>query len=546
VGQAGAQRPASTPRLSAATGTDGKFVISDVPAGDYRLYATHPNGYVPAEYGQRSVTGLGLPITLTAGQKMSGIVMGMTQTASISGRVTDADGDTAAFVSILAFRIAYRPGGERKVEIVQSVLTDDRGEFRIFWLAPGKYYLSAMPIEPRRYGLPLSFAGRFGGAQYLATPMLGYRTLDNGEIVEETWAPIYYPGTTDIRTARQISLAGGEQFNAAMSVANSPTRTLQIRGVVLNPGGQPVANAQVDLSPKKSDGHSVVLPTASTDGKGAFTIHGVVAGNYVMTVTAGLDDRVLRVGPIGVDPGSASPPLTAALPLDVGAGGVPDLTIRAVPAVNIPWQATLEGGDGNATLNLNVTLTRDPIITSFQGPAPPSLMATGPARPKVLQNVGAGDYKVVVSGLPKNAFVRSIRMGSQDVLKDGLHVTGSAPDPLEIVIGAKGGSVDGVVRAGRDRVVSSATVVLLPELSQRQTRLDLFKDTTSGADGKFHFDGITPGTYRIFAWEDIRSGDWYDADFMKTQEFNGVEIRFNESDSKELDVPVIPVERSGQ
>src|SRR4029434_8254710 len=46
VGQVGAQRPAATPRLSAVTATDGKFVISDVPAGDYRLYATHPNGYV--------------------------------------------------------------------------------------------------------------------------------------------------------------------------------------------------------------------------------------------------------------------------------------------------------------------------------------------------------------------------------------------------------------------------------------------------------------------------------------------------------------------
>jgi hypothetical protein len=125
-------------------------------------------------------------------------------------------------------------------------------------------------------------------------------------------------------------------------------------------------------------------------------------------------------------------------------------------------------------------------------------------------------------------------------------VTGSAPDPLEIVIGAKGGSVDGVVHAGRERVVPSAIVVLLPDLSLRQTRLDLFKDTVSAADGKFHFDGIAPGTYRIFAWEDIRSGDWYDPDFMKTQEFSGVEIRFNEADMKELDVPVIPVERSAQ
>ena len=51
-----------------------------------------------------------------------------------------------------------------------------------------------MPIETRSYGLPLSFASRFGGAQYLATPMLGYRTSDTGEIYEETWGSHLFSG----------------------------------------------------------------------------------------------------------------------------------------------------------------------------------------------------------------------------------------------------------------------------------------------------------------------------------------------------------------
>lgn len=523
------------PRTVATTGPDGKFVISNVPPGEYRVYATHPNGYVPAEYGQRSVTGIGLPITLTAGQRLSDVTLKMTRTASITGRVIDADGDPAVFASILAFRIAYRDGGERKVEIVQSVLTDDHGEFRIFWLVPGKYYLSAMPIEPRRYGLPLSFASRFGGAQYLASPMLGYRTLETGEVVEETWVPIYYPGTTDIRTARTITLEPGQNFNVGFSVAESPRRTLQVKGIVLNEAGQPLPLANVNLTPRRSDGHSVVLPQATTGPDGRFIIHGVQPGNYLMYVTA-QTGAVNRTPLPGTNPNPVL--LTAALPLDVSPAGIPELTIPTVPAVSIPWQVTLEGSAATAPPSLMVSLVREPNL--------PTMDAVRPQSGNVLRNVGVGDYRVNIFQLPPNAFVRSIRLGVQDVLKDGLHVATGVPDPLEIVLGAKGGIVDGVVVAGRDQRVSSATVVLLPDLSQRETRLDLFKKTTSSADGKFHFDGITPGTYRIFAWEDVRSGDWYDPEFMKAYEFNGVEVRLNEAESKTLEIPVIPVERSAQ
>ena len=111
------------------TGADGKFRLQDIPPGEYHLYGTHSNGWTPAEYGQRSPTGLGMPLVLAAGQAKTGIVLKMERTASISGRVTDGNREPAAFSSMLAFRIVYRQG-VRTVEVVQSVLTDDRGEYR--------------------------------------------------------------------------------------------------------------------------------------------------------------------------------------------------------------------------------------------------------------------------------------------------------------------------------------------------------------------------------------------------------------------------------
>jgi len=63
------QRSPASPRFSAMTGTDGSFSIGNVPAGEYRLYGTHDNAYVPAEYGQHTATGIGISLNLADGQK---------------------------------------------------------------------------------------------------------------------------------------------------------------------------------------------------------------------------------------------------------------------------------------------------------------------------------------------------------------------------------------------------------------------------------------------------------------------------------------------
>ena len=48
------------------------LMLSEVPAGEYRLVAVRTGGYVPGEFGQRSAIGLGISFYLSAGQQMRG------------------------------------------------------------------------------------------------------------------------------------------------------------------------------------------------------------------------------------------------------------------------------------------------------------------------------------------------------------------------------------------------------------------------------------------------------------------------------------------
>ena len=58
--------------FAATTGADGRFVIENIPPGEYRLYATRTGGYVPGEYGQRTPTGRGISLGLGPGEKKTG------------------------------------------------------------------------------------------------------------------------------------------------------------------------------------------------------------------------------------------------------------------------------------------------------------------------------------------------------------------------------------------------------------------------------------------------------------------------------------------
>src|SRR5262245_27462165 len=70
LGKAGNDGPAP---YIVSTSDDGKFRFQNIPPGEYRLAATHSNGYVPVEYGQRNPLGRGTVITLDTGQRLAGI-----------------------------------------------------------------------------------------------------------------------------------------------------------------------------------------------------------------------------------------------------------------------------------------------------------------------------------------------------------------------------------------------------------------------------------------------------------------------------------------
>ena len=155
-----------------------------------------------------------------------------------------------------------------------------------------------------------------------------------------------------------------------------------------------------------------------------------------------------------------------------------------------------------------------------------------------LKNIQPILCQVQVSNLPEGSYVKSIRLGNQDVGEEGIDLSRGASDGLQVTISMAGAQVDGIVQSGESKPVSVATVVLVPE----SRRYSLFREARTGEDGGFSFNGVTPGDYKLLAWEDIETGAYQDPEFLKKYESKAESLSLKESGRRTLQVKVIPLE----
>src|SRR3989442_3916538 len=150
---------APVPAMPAAINTDpqGRFVVKDLEPGAYHLFV-FANGYVRQEYGQRLIAenlglGNGTPVNVAAGQTVRDVRISLTPAGNVSGNIRGFDGKPIAAVPIQILKPVYNFRGERTLQSAGAASTDDRGEYRVYWVTPGHYYvLAGSAISPRRRG----------------------------------------------------------------------------------------------------------------------------------------------------------------------------------------------------------------------------------------------------------------------------------------------------------------------------------------------------------------------------------------------------------
>ena len=527
----------------AITDLNGRFTFTEVAPGNYRLRVER-NGFVSQDYGQRRPSSPGTPLNVRPGQQLQDVAFWLVPSAVLTGRIYNEDGEAIPRVRVQALRYRYRDG-QRTLAPAGTDSTNDLGEYRIYGLPPGQYYVNAtytggnlrrLQAEARQN------AGRGRGGrrgEIFARGSLGNINPD------ETYVPTYYPGSTDPERASPLRLQPGDELTS-IDFSLSPTHAVQVRGRVINNTGLPSERGiRVMLIPRKPGSLRLGArnATMADPGLGTFEIAGVPPGAYTLAAFMATEGRRYS-GQVAVD---------------VGSSDIDGLSLAVTPGVNLPIRVAVEGGGlgtaqpgltGSSTAtsgqsgDRNLAAARVVLRAANDNPFGTVNRRLGQESTVVLEGVAHNRYWVSVARLPQGYYLKSARLGGHDVLDTGLDLTGGAPSGrLEIVISAAGARVEGVVLDGDDQPFNGSMVVLVPEEARRH-RTELIKSASTDQNGRFTLQGIAPGSYRLFAWEDIEPGAHQDPDFLRPFERDATVIEIKESSQHSVELEIIPATKT--
>lgn len=483
---------------------DGKFSFRSVPPGQYQLAVSKP-GYVSALLGQRRPNGPAETIPVAGGDTKGGYRVVLTPAGTISGRLTEPSGRPLVNAEVTASLVAY-PQGRRTFRSVQTTITDDLGEYRLFWLPPGEYYVSTVPlVGDRGFRLDNDGSDQLRDAR-MRQPTTALPTVRPAANVT---AQIYYPGTLDMDGAAAVSVRAGLEFRGVDFVA-SPPPVYHIRVVAIDAlTGQPVTGPRAVNIVSSGSGAGVVAP----GGTGPFDFPAAVPGRYAVTVTAGEMRGRVNVEVRNQDVAVTIP---VALPFD------------------IPGRVRIEGPPPPKPVNLAALRINTP-YDPFVGAPPPQ--TTVAADGSFTLKVATGDYRLNLAPPQPGVYLKSVLLGNVDVLNNGLRINGQPEGTMEIVLAGNVASVQGRVIDDSGQPAREVTVALVPDPAYRR-RNDLFKTAVTDAAGIFQLSDLAPGDYKIFAWEDVEAGAWLDPAFLRTQEDRGRPVRVAEGSRQSVDVVV--------
>ncbi len=270
----------------ALTDAQGHFAFTDLPGGEYRIEAHRDN----------FLNDSGTPLTLAPGEEKKDLVLRITPYGAIAGHVRTEEGDPLSNLQVTAMVYEYRTGGRQLVSR-SSTTTNDLGEYRLFGLVAGKYFLRT---EQR------------------TTPGAG-----------DIYPATYYPGATDTSGAAPLELGAGQELRDKDLVLYR-THAWTIRGKVAMPSG--ASRIVVSLN------ENGITSTGVDERTGAFELRSVTPGVYILTAHGGAGEKTYR----------------ARQPIQVAASDIDGIELHLAPFVDLKGVVHIEGATSIKPSQLSV------------------------------------------------------------------------------------------------------------------------------------------------------------------------------------------------
>jgi protocatechuate 3,4-dioxygenase beta subunit len=479
------------------TDADGRYELKELPAGRYNVNASK-GSFVALSYGQLRPFEQGRPLEILDGQTVDKVDFRLPRGAIITGRIIDEYGEPVADAQVSPMRYVNQGGRRRLTPSGRMSMTNDIGEYRIFGLAPGQYYVSAT----LRGGM-----------------MMNAQSDDRSG-----YAPTYYPGTGNVAEAQKLTVALGQSLND-INLSLIPTRVTTISGIAVDSQGRPLAGGMVMVVQRQGGGGFSMNSSGMIRPDGTFTVNGLAPGDYTLQAAV---------------PGAA--------PFDSGEFATADVTVSGDDITGLRLASlkpsSLTGRivftDPNAAGSLRPTMLRT--MASPKNPEDFSPFAGGQGRVH-------DDFTFEIKARPGNAVIRvaassggwmlkSVRLNGADVTDTGIDVKANEDlAGIEIEMTNHLGDLSGVVTNARGEAVKDYSLVVFAQDRDRWGPSSRFMRTgRPDQDGRFKITGLPAGTYYVIALDYIESGDATDPEVLDRIRERATTFSLIDGETKMLDL----------
>jgi Carboxypeptidase regulatory-like domain len=367
----GRQRP-----LTAKSNPEGEYELKEVKPGRYHLRANR-NGYVSQAYGQKSPdSGMsqGTLLMVRAGETLGQVDFKLIRGGVIEGRIVDPDGEPVAQAQVMVERYMTHEG-KRNLRPMGGGSTDDRGQFRLFDIAPGKYFVSAR-----------------------------FRNWASEDQDDSTYPPVYYPGTPRAQEAARIEVTPGGEIQG-IDITLTESKAFSISGKVFRADGKPATEAfLVSMRAEEEDFFGWTFSDSRVDAEGNFKLGGLLPGRYRLTAESRRSEKP-QMASVNVDLGNED---VAGVVLALGDGG------------EISGKVIVEGADPKS-IPASMRL--------FLQPEGGRMMFSQMEGGEVLEdqtfsfrNVMEGAYRLAMLFTPTNLYLKSARVQGKEVLEHAFEI----------------------------------------------------------------------------------------------------------------------------
>jgi hypothetical protein len=389
---------------------------------------------------------------------------------------------------------------QRIVKPFGSVRTNDRGEYRLYDITPGRYYVRA-----------------------------GTSSKPTDNAFAESVSPLFYPGVADVAQASVVEVeSAGELGGLDFNLKHQESHRIRGRVIDEEPNSSPDSSKSLHLYylgggfPTGDDvGSDWSYARPSADG--TFEFRDIVPGLYAIAYS--------------------DSPVRGLVTVRVGNSDIENIKMT-LTETTVNGRIRMEHGPITEDIRkymgfhlvpalLNGALSGDNLLAEFSALESRDLDEDGKF---VIEDALPLDYRLEVGWLPAESYIKSARFGGVDILSQPFH-SGDAGAVLEIVIASDSGSIAGTVVDEKSRPVRGAQAVLVPE--RARNRVDLYHSAETDRDGKFSFEGIAPGDYKLFAWESIEENSWFDPEVIRRFESRGKSVHVGESSKQAVEVKLI-------